>query len=90
MPGVARLNDIGSGHGPCPPRPNIQASSNVIVNGRGAHRQSDAWAIHCKHGSVLAAGSPNVIVNNKQIGRCNDPVACGSVVATCSSNVIAN
>lgn len=82
------------GHGCWPSRPNIQASPNVIVNGRGAHRQKDAWGTHCCpppcHGSSLATGSPNVIVNNKQLGRCGDPVACGSSVATCSPNVIAN
>jgi uncharacterized Zn-binding protein involved in type VI secretion len=29
-------------------------------------------------------------VNGKQCGRCGDPVSCGSVVITCSSDVIIN
>lgn len=34
-------------HGCYPPRPNAVASSNVIVNGRGWHRQGDGWEVHC-------------------------------------------
>lgn len=94
MPGAARLSDICTGHGCYPPRPNIQASTNVIINNRGAHRVSDGWAVHCCgppcHGSILAKGSPNVYVNGKRLGRCGDAVACGSSVSTCSSNVIVN
>jgi uncharacterized Zn-binding protein involved in type VI secretion len=37
----------------------------------------------------LASGSSTVYVNGKQIGRVGDPVACGSSVATGSSNVFA-
>ena len=93
MPGVARLNDICTGHGCYPPRENVQASPDVFCNGRGVHRQSDAWATHCWgipcHGGSLASGSSTVIVNNLQCGRCGDPVDCGSSVASCSSNTFA-
>ena len=47
MPGVARLNDICSGHECYPPRQSIFASSNVFVNSLGWHRQSDTWQMHC-------------------------------------------
>lgn len=92
MPGAARLNDQCTGHAPCyPPRPNIQASSDTFYNGRGAHRQGDAWNVHCCfpdcHVSSLAAGSPTVFTNGKQQGRINDPVACGSRVMTGSDTV---
>jgi uncharacterized Zn-binding protein involved in type VI secretion len=92
MPPVARLYDICTGHGCWPPRPNSQASGDVIVNNRGWHRQTDAWQVHCCpppcHAGNLAAGSPTVIVNNLQGGRIADPVNCGSAVATGSPNTI--
>jgi len=47
MPGVARENDVCSGHGCYPSRANTQWSSDVFVNGRGVHRQGDSWATHC-------------------------------------------
>lgn len=70
-------------------------SSDVFVNGIAVHRQGDGWAAHTcpdipeTHASVLASGSSTVYVNRKQIGRVGDPVACGSSVATGSSNVFA-
>ena len=94
MPGAARLADKCTGHNCYPSRPNIQASTNVFINGRGAHRQGDRWAVHCKrcgirrcHDSILARGSPTVFTNGRQAGRINDPVACGSRVMTGSTNV---
>lgn len=95
MPGVVRLSDICTGHGCWPPRPNVQASTDVFVNSRGAHRVGDAWASHCCpgdgcHASVACTGSPNVYVNSKAVCRCGDAVCCGSSMATCSGNVFAN
>jgi uncharacterized Zn-binding protein involved in type VI secretion len=52
----------------------------------GIHRQGDAWDLY----GYLVSGSPDVIVNGKQCGRCGDPVSCGSVIITCSSDVIIN
>ena len=98
MPAAARLNDICTGHSCFPARENVEASANVFVNSRGWHRQGDAWAVHCCthtdtphgcHSSVLASGSGTVYVNGKQAGRIGDSVACGSSVATGSSNVFA-
>ncbi len=91
MPGAARLSDKCSGHGCWPPRQNNQASDDVFVNERGQHRKDDQWAIHCCPGrgchiSVLLAGSPICFANEKQRGRLQDFVACGSVVATGSSD----
>lgn len=88
MPQAARFFDLCSGHGSCSPRPNIQASENVIINGRGSHRVGDTWAIHCLHSGVLASGSGTVYVNGRSAGRIADPVSCGSVVATGSEDVI--
>ena len=46
MPGVARLNDLCTGHLCYPPRPNCQASPNVFCNDRGVHRQKDNYEFH--------------------------------------------
>jgi len=46
MPAVVRLGDNSCGHGCFPPRPNVEASPNVFVNSKGAHRLGDAWAVH--------------------------------------------
>ena len=90
MPGVCRLGDICTGHGCYPPRPNVQASPTVFVNGIAVHRQSDTWATHsCSscHGGVLARGCHTVFVNGLEMGRIGDPVSCGSHVAMGSSDV---
>jgi uncharacterized Zn-binding protein involved in type VI secretion len=93
MPAVARLGDIGTGHGCFPSRANDEASGNVFVNGIGAHRQGDHWTSHCCgsscHDSALAAGSATVFVNSRQFGRIGDPVACGSAVSSGSPTVFA-
>lgn len=92
MPKVCRLGDLDTGHGCWPPRPNVQASSNIFVNGIGVHREGDGWATHCCltcHSGVLASGSSTVYINGKQCGRIGDPVSCGSTVAEGSPNVFA-
>lgn len=90
---ATRLGDSCTGHSCYPPRPSVQASPNVFVNGIPWHRQSDAWAVHCCglscHDSVLARGSSTVFVNKLQAGRISDPVACGSAVMTGSADVFA-
>ena len=94
MSGAARLGDSCTGHGCWPPRVNNQASDNVFINSRGAHRLGDGWNAHtCQsipeiHTSTQASGSSSVFVNGKALARIGDGVACGSFVATGSSNVI--
>lgn len=97
MPAAHLLGMICTGHTCWPPRPNVQASPNVTVNGIKWHRQTDKWMIHCCkhkshyhcHSSVLAKGSSTVYVNNLQAGREGDPVACGSYAVGGSPNVYA-
>lgn len=94
MPAASRLNDPCTGHGCFPPRNNASASSDVLVNGKGVHREGDDWAVHCCgpscHGGKTAQGSPNVFVNGKAKARIGDAVDCGSAIAAGSSNVFLN
>lgn len=89
---AGRINDISSGHSCFPPRPCITGSSNVIINGRLAMRQTDVFKTHCCgkkcHIGQLASGSSTVYINGLQAGRIGDPVSCGDNVMTGSSNVI--
>jgi len=94
MPAVCRLGDSCTGHGGFPSRVNDSASTNVIINGVGAHRVGDHWVVHCDqqpscHDSVLASGSGTVFVNGQSLGRIGDSIACGSTVASGSGNVFA-
>lgn len=94
MPAAHRQGDICTGHGCFGPRPNIEGSPNVFVNGQPAHRLGDAWGPHkCgkkAHTGNAAGGSPNVFVNGKPKCRVGDPVNCGSVMASGSPNVFVN
>ena len=94
MPRAVRKGDICSGHGPYPPRPNIEGSPNVFINDIPSHRVGDAWASHTEnrkpyssHGSVAATGSPTVFVNDRNKCRIGDLVACGSTMVTGSPDV---
>lgn len=93
MPEVHRKGDLGTGHGCFPPRPNIQGSLSVFVNGIAVHRQTDAWAQHCCddvcHTGHLSQGSTKVFANGLGVARIGDPVSCGSACATGSGNVFA-
>lgn len=93
MSGVARLGDLSSGH--CfPSRGNITASSNVFVNGLGAHRVSDLWPVHCCgsscHSSITVGGSSSVFVNGLSLARIGDTLSCGETILTGSENVFSN
>jgi uncharacterized Zn-binding protein involved in type VI secretion len=90
MPAAHLKGMICTGHHCYPPRPNVQGSPDVYINGIPEHRQGDLWAKHCCdscHSSVLAKGAPNVYVNGKQAARIGDPVACGSRAMQGSNNV---
>lgn len=95
MPSAVRLGDACTGHEDFPPRVNDQASSDVFINGKGAHRVGDHWVTHCNslpacHDSTAGSGSPNVFVNRKALCRVGDSVTCGSKMADGSPNVFVN
>lgn len=96
MPPVVRLGDISAGHPHCyPPRPNIEGSPNVFVNGKAVHRLSDAWAVHgacpdhSPHGGAASSGSSTVFVNGRPVCRIGDAISCGDTMAEGSPNVFA-
>jgi uncharacterized Zn-binding protein involved in type VI secretion len=63
------------------------------VNGIGAHRVGDSWAVHCCgivcHGGNQANGSSTVFVNGQKLARIGDSISCGSKNAQGSPNVFA-
>lgn len=92
MPAATRLGDSNTGHDLCPPVALTSASSDVLINGIGAGRVGDSYAVHgCKshpdHSGAIASGSATVFINGKAAGRVGDPVSCGGSVAAGSSNV---
>ena len=72
----------------------MEASTNVFINGRGAHAVGHGWASHkcgkSSHGGVLATGAARVYVNGRRLGHIGAGVSCGSSVASGSENVFVN
>ena len=93
MPSATRLNDLNTGHDACPPTALVSASSNVIINGKGAGRVGDSYAahgciVHSPHSGIIASGSSTVFINGQAAGRIGDSVSCGGSVAEGSGDVI--
>lgn len=93
MPNATRLGDMDTGHDACAPTALISASSNVIINGKGAGRVGDCYAahgcvVHPSHSGTIASGSTTVFINGKPAGRIGDSVSCGGSVAEGSGDVI--
>jgi uncharacterized Zn-binding protein involved in type VI secretion len=102
MPGIARKNGVDTvaspdGTGVGCGSPTTQAtdvgSDDVIVNGIGAVRESDAMNTHpgpgCSpHAPTLSTFSSTVYVNGKRVGRLGDAYN-GHVITSASSDVIA-
>ena len=80
---VARLSDPISHGGTI-----IEASTNVLTNGRGTARLGDA--VFClMHGSqVIATASQTVITNGRGTARVGDSISCGAVIVDGSPNVL--
>lgn len=76
----------------------LGASSNVLVNGIGAHRKTDKNTTHtlpcgsscCPHSKPIVSASSNVIINNLGVARVDDSYSGCGVVASGSENVFAN
>lgn len=93
MSAVMREGDLSVGHDGWPPRPSIQRSSNVFINGIPCVRVTDSYDIHCKirecHGGKASGGSSTVFVNGLAIHRTGDAIDCGDTAGTGSPNVFA-
>ena len=91
MPAISFLGAMSAGHDGFNPRPNLEASSNVFVNGKGIHRVGDSWEIHCDstscHDGVEASGSSSVFINGRALARIGDSISCGDIIAEGSPNV---
>lgn len=91
MPAAARFGDLCSGHDGYPPRPNNQASTDVFIDGLGAHRKGDSWEPHTHdghtHTGVTSNGSSTVFINGVSAARVGDSVSCGSTIAQGSPDV---
>lgn len=82
MASPARLGDLSTGHDGYPPRPAVEASSNVFIDGVGAVRVGDHYDFHNKpvgvnHNGVVASGSTTVFVNGQGLAREGDPIDDG-------------
>lgn len=93
MPAATRQGDNCTGHDACPPVPLVSFSPNVIINGKGAGRQTDQYATHgCVahpgHQGVIVGGSTKVDINGLPAARVGDAVSIGGAVQDGSPNVI--
>ena len=94
MPAAARRGDAGVPH--CSPYVIATASSDVIINGRGAARQGDISTPHLRpagrrcggHVAPIIRGSASVLINGRPAARVGDSLAACTRVATGSGDVI--
>jgi uncharacterized Zn-binding protein involved in type VI secretion len=92
MAAAAFIGCFCTGHGCWHPRPGVTFSTDVKINGLGAHRVLDVWLIHCCpldgcHASIVKSGASNVSINGRSAARMGDSIACGSLIAMGSPNV---
>ena len=93
MPGIVRLGDISAGH--CFfPRPNIEGSDNVFINGIPVHLLGMKWPTHCCgpicHDSVTSQASDNTFCNGLGVTRIGDSQSCGDMAAEGSADTFCN
>lgn len=91
--GSAFIASSSTGHSSWPSRVTSEGSSDVLINGLGAHRVSDSWPVHCNptsecHGGSTSQGSGTVFVNGLPLARIDDSIDCGDKIATGSSDVL--
>jgi uncharacterized Zn-binding protein involved in type VI secretion len=90
---VSRIGDNCSGHSSFVPRPIVEGSGDVFVNGIPCARVGDALAPHGSsspsppHGGSISSGSATVFVNGQPMARISSAVDCGSVIVQGSGNV---
>lgn len=94
MPGVVRLTDLCSGHDCYERRCSSISSEDTITNNIQTTRFDDIRPVHsCPIGVAHSGkniGKHNVMVNNRSIQVCGDPVDCGSIQDQGSIDVMVN
>ena len=94
MPAAARRGDIGIPH--CSPYVIATASSDVVINGRGAARVGDVSTPHLRpggkkcpgHVAPIITGSSSVLINGRPAATVGSYLLLCTVVATGSFDVI--
>lgn len=93
MPAAARKGDAGIPH--CSGYVIATASSDVIINGRGAARIGDTSTVHLRpgkkcppHVASIVSGSSTVIINGRPAATVGSRLSMCTAVATGSSDVI--
>ena len=94
MPAAARRGDIGIPH--CIPYVIATASSDVVINGRGAARVGDVSTPHLRpggkkcpgHVAPIITGSSSVLINGRPAATVGSYLLLCTVVATGSFDVI--
>ncbi|MBG24038.1 MAG: PaaR repeat-containing protein [Idiomarinaceae bacterium] len=86
---TARVGDSCTGHGDKGPRPIVEGSGDVFINGQPVARVGDDLADHGHDGPLkkISSGSSTVFVNGQPVARIGDDVECGSILAEGSDNV---
>lgn len=86
---ISCLGDSCSGHGCFPPRPGINASSKLFVQGRPAHRVGDSWQLHTcgndTHDATVVYGSYKMFESGQSVAVIGSVLSCGSILAAGSS-----
>lgn len=90
MPGASRKGDVCTGHGKWYPRPCIDGSPDVFINGKPAAVYGGRYASHIDHDGYVSSASPNVFINGKGGAREGDLINCGSRVGKGSPDVMVN
>jgi uncharacterized Zn-binding protein involved in type VI secretion len=93
MPAAARLGDPGIPH--CGPYVIATASTDVVINGRGAARIGDISTPHLRpggrscvvHVAPIITGSSSVFINGRPAARQGDALGACTRVALGSFNV---
>lgn len=85
MPAATRLGDADNAG-----NVTVTASSNVLINNKGAARVGDIDSKVVPGPDTRTTGSPTVFVNNKPIVRVDDPDSAGNKMVVGSPNVIVN
>lgn len=83
---IAIQGSVCSGHGNFPPRADIEGEPLLRINGVPVMVDGCAFAEHSdgteRHGGKAVTTRPWLTVNGKGVVCVDDPVSCGSTVAT--------